>query len=1117
MEHQQEAPECRTEQRLEQQKGNEQESQFTEVDNGSQADEENQESMSETCEKGSMGTLQLLQFTEGSQDASEWRKEQRLEQQKGNEQESQFIEGENGSQTDEGNQESTSEKCEKGSVGTLQLLQCTEGSWDASECRTEQRLEQQKGNEQESQFTEVDNGSQADEENQESTSETCEKVSMGTLQLLQYTEGSRDAPECRTEQRLVQQKGIEQESQFTEVDNGSQADEENQESTSEMCEKVLMGNLQLLPCTEGSRDASECRTEQRLEQQKGNEQESQFTEVDNGSQADEENQESTSETCEKVSMGTLQLLQYTEGSRDAPECRTEQRLVQQKGIEQESQFTEVDNGSQADEENQESTSEMCEKVLMGNLQLLPCTEGSRDAPECRTEQRLEQQKGNEQESQFTEVDNGSQADEENQESTSETCEKGSMGTLQLLQCTDGSRDASEWRKEQRLEQLKGNEEESQFAEGENGSQTDEGNQASECRTEQRFEEQKGNKQESQFTDGENGSQTDEGNRESTSETCEKGLMGALQLLQCTEGSRDAPECRTEQRLVQQKGIEQESQFTEVDNGSQADEENQESTSEMCEKVSMGTLQLLPCTEGSRDASEWRKEQRLEQLKGNEEESQFAEGENGSQTDEGNQESTSETCEKGLMGTLQLLQCTEGSRDGSECRTEQRFEEQKGNKQASQFTEGDNGSQADEENQEYRNEQRFEEQKGNEQESQFAEGENGSQTGEENQACRTEQRFEEQKGNEQESQFAEGENGSQTIAKNQESMSEKGEKGLMRTLQPPQCTERTQDASEYRNEQRFEEQKRNEQESQFAESENGSEENQGHPGDKWKYLEKPSGNLQESQITDVPNLHQFEQDKNGQRSITYLLWVGVLLVPIACIIYFQNHQESDVVEKVLNIFLQNFGKVQKSFPNQEGQLWKRSRIMLQKHINVTVHSEPSILMFAAAWDAEKTMRCLTGRIAEAYASAYNSRIMEVDGSSKMFLNSDKVKLELDNQLSAGFGEGRKSAVIHHFQDLPPPSTLLFYKYCDHENAAFKDVSLLITVLIDEEKLDPDLNFSFLEETVYDFLVMKFSISGKTGQYNILDTDKFSGLWSRIAHVILPVRPEKEIEENGCKHE
>ncbi|XP_043555935.1 torsin-1A-interacting protein 1-like isoform X2 [Chiloscyllium plagiosum] len=255
-------------------------------------------------------------------------------------------------------------------------------------------------------------------------------------------------------------------------------------------------------------------------------------------------------------------------------------------------------------------------------------------------------------------------------------------------------------------------------------------------------------------------------------------------------------------------------------------------------------------------------------------------------------------------------------------------------------------------------------------------------------------------------------------------------------------------------------------------------------------------------------------ENGKWSVCL---AAVLLVPVACIMLnFLNQQESEVVENKLNIFLQNFDKVQKSFPNQDEQLWKKSRIMLQKHINMTVHSEPSILMFAAAWNANETMHCLTDRIAEAYASAFNSRFLKIEGSSKKFLNSDKVKLDLDNQLTSWFGAGSKSAVIHHFQDLPPPSTLLFYKYCDHENAAFKDVALLITVLVDEEKLDPNLSFNLLEERVYDFLVTKFSISSQTGQYNTLDIDKFSGLWSRIAHAILPVQPEKDIEKNGCKH-
>ncbi|XP_078264130.1 torsin-1A-interacting protein 2-like isoform X2 [Rhinoraja longicauda] len=352
----------------------------------------------------------------------------------------------------------------------------------------------------------------------------------------------------------------------------------------------------------------------------------------------------------------------------------------------------------------------------------------------------------------------------------------------------------------------------------------------------------------------------------------------------------------------------------------------------------------------------------------------------------------------------------------------------------------------------------------------------------------------------------------------EDCSDKKPAGDVESLQCDKKPNQTQDESENRDcicENHEQEAKENMQDPQSTMHHESDEENHSdneYPNEKLGHGEISMGSVRNSQINEDVNKRQSDQ---GKQSDLGFLWIGILLIPLFAYLWlnFQINQESEV-EKVLNIFLQNFEKVQRGFPNQDEQLWKRSRILLQKQVNKTVHSEPAILMFAAAWDAEETVRCLTSRIAGAYATAFSSRILEIDGNGKRFLNSDEVKLDLDNQLSSGFREGRKSAIVHQFQELPPASTLLFYKYCDHENAAFKDVSLLITVLIDEPKLDPDLSLDALEEMVYNFLVMKFNVSSNSAQYNILDSDKFSGLWSRIAHAILPVRPEREIEENGC---
>ena len=223
-------------------------------------------------------------------------------------------------------------------------------------------------------------------------------------------------------------------------------------------------------------------------------------------------------------------------------------------------------------------------------------------------------------------------------------------------------------------------------------------------------------------------------------------------------------------------------------------------------------------------------------------------------------------------------------------------------------------------------------------------------------------------------------------------------------------------------------------------------------------------------------------------------VGILLVvAIACIfaVVFISTPEPELknnFDYLVTIFGDGVNELQQSFTNQTKRFWKILKHRGLAHLRNKHPTQPLVFLLAAPPPAHEWVDCLATKLAEKLDPKQKRFLAIIDGNTEKSNPADKTTKKMHEFLTEKFGAGRRVALIHHLELLPPPSPLLFYSYCDHRNAPHKYFAIIFTVHLPEEP-SSSLSPREAEGTVEKYLANEV--------WSRVDKDAVAALLSRIA--------------------
>ena len=245
----------------------------------------------------------------------------------------------------------------------------------------------------------------------------------------------------------------------------------------------------------------------------------------------------------------------------------------------------------------------------------------------------------------------------------------------------------------------------------------------------------------------------------------------------------------------------------------------------------------------------------------------------------------------------------------------------------------------------------------------------------------------------------------------------------------------------------------------------------------------------TEIPKQPDKERHQEPASPMRLAGILLVVAFLLVILAILIAPEKPERKPSVIPI--IFENKIKELQSSFTNQTDRFWRILKNRGSAHLNNASPSQPLVLLLAAPPAAHSMVDCFAKKLAEGLDPEYKRMLATIDGREERSYPGEDTKKKMDDLLKRRFMDGHRAALVHHLELLPPPSPLLFYSYCDDQNAPHKHVAIIFTVHLPVEpdaSLEPKEAEGTVEKYLADIVWAKE------------DKDAVAALLSRVADTV-----------------